>query len=155
MGLLQAARRCPGRPRVSCDQGWRLSAGQVDPVSTAPLPMEASVADSTTAMPIRPAISQTPAHLPHCALSPRAAVAIAPSLCQQSPQNGNICGQGWRLWAFFAPGSASRESGDKIKCAKPRHFRPYLALLRETGRTQDCLAGAGVLIAPVSGLIPC
>jgi hypothetical protein len=80
---------------------------------------------------------------------------IALSLRRQSPQNGNIRGRGRRLLAVDAPRWANRESGDTFARAKSRHFRPYLAFLREPSRTREWLAGDAVQIAPVSGQIPC
>jgi hypothetical protein len=80
---------------------------------------------------------------------------IEPGLRRRSLQNGNIRGRGWRLSPIGALRLPIWESGDEIKRAKSRHFRPYLAFLGELGRTSECLAGDAVLIAPVSVLIPC
>jgi hypothetical protein len=83
------------------------------------------------------------------------AVGIEPSLRPQSPENGNISGAGRRLSAFFRPEALSGRMETGSRCVKACQRRAFLELHEMSSRKPDCLAGDAVLIAPVSGQIPC
>src|SRR4030095_11659421 len=76
-------------------------------------------------------------------LSANLAAGKVNELLSQSPQNGNIRGQGQRLSAISTLASAHWEYGDDIECAKSRDFRLILALIGKPGQPQDWMGGAG------------
>jgi hypothetical protein len=80
---------------------------------------------------------------------------IKPVSADSLRKKGNIRGHSRRLSAISASRPANRESGDRIEYGKNPDFRPVSVSLGKPSRMPDCLAGDAVLIAPVSGLIPC
>jgi len=62
---------------------------------------------------------------------------------------------GRRLSAISAPRLGERERGDQVERTKTPDFRACEAQVVNCRQPQDCLAGDAVMIAPVSGQIPC
>jgi hypothetical protein len=73
----------------------------------------------------------------------------------ESPENGSFIEFGWRLSGVFAEKVRKWRNQRLSTIRKARHWRAFLLLKKEILRNADCLAGGAVLIAPVSGPIPC
>jgi hypothetical protein len=85
----------------------------------------------------------------------RAAVAIEPSLRSLSLENGSFRGFGRRLLPKWHTSLPIWEFRDRHRIAKARQQRAFLLFEGLLLRRRECLAGDAVLIAPVSGQIPC
>jgi hypothetical protein len=88
-------------------------------------------------------------------IRPRRVVPIKPNLCPLSPENGSFPGLSRRPSGFRWPSLPIASPGDFPEWTKACEMRAILGKIRQTTSLQDCLAGAGVLFALVSKLIPC
>jgi hypothetical protein len=82
-------------------------------------------------------------------------VQIEPRLSPESPENGNICRERVDFRQILAQAVLCQRLFNSVQCEKYLILRDFCGKITNYLKLNDWLAGVAVLIAPVSGQIPC